>query len=138
MEVKVIHLDQVKFSIQTRNHSILCDQPTDNGGEDTGMTPPEFLLASLGTCAAFYAVQYLKTRKLAETGVEVSVTAEKLKQPTRLGNFRIHVSCPVVLTEEQTEGLMRSVHHCSVHATLLSPPQIQIDLQVPEPAVLHG
>lgn len=138
MEVKVIHLDQVKFSIQTRNHSILCDQTTDNGGQDTGMTPPELLLASLGSCAAFYAVQYLKTRKLAESGVEVSVTAEKLRQPTRLGNFRIHVSCPVVLTEEQTEGLMRSVHHCLVHATLLSLPQIQIDLQVPEPAVLHG
>ena len=138
MEVKVIHLDQVKFSIQARTHSILCDQPEENGGEDTGMTPPELLLASLGSCAAFYAVQYLKTRKLAETGVEVSVTAEKLKQPARLGNFRIHVSCPVVLTEEQTEGLMRSVHHCLVHATLLSPPQIQIDLQVPEPAVLHG
>ena len=138
MEVKVIHLDKVKFSIQTRTHSILCDQPEENGGEDTGMTPPELLLASLGSCAAFYAVQYLKTRKLAETGVEVSVTAEKLKQPARLGNFRIHVSCPVVLTEEQTEGLMRSVHHCLVHATLLSPPQIQIDLQVPEPAVLHG
>jgi putative redox protein len=138
MEVKVIHLDQVKFAIQTRNHSILCDQPTDNGGADTGMTPPELLLASLGSCAAFYAVQYLKTRKLADTGVEVSVTAEKLKQPTRLGNFRIHVSCPVPLTAEQHEGLMRSVHHCLVHATLLSPPQIEIDLQVPEPATLRG
>jgi len=58
------------------------------------MTPPELLLASLGSCAAFYAVQYLKTRNLAETGVEVTVTAEKLKQPARVGNFRIHVVCP--------------------------------------------
>ena len=138
MEVKVTHLDQVKFAIQTRNPSVLCDQPADNGGEDTGMTPPELFLASLGSCAAFYAVQYLKTRKLADTGVEVSVTAEKLKQPTRLGNFRIHVSCPVPLTPDQHEGLMRSVHHCLIHATLLSPPQIQIDLQVPEPAMLQG
>src|ERR1035438_5977933 len=114
IEVKVKHLDQVKFSIQTRSHSIVCDQPADNGGKDAGMTPPELLLASLGSCAAFYAVQYLKTRNLAEGGVEVTVTAEKLKQPARLGNFRIHVICPVALTEDQTEGLMRSVHHCLV------------------------
>ena len=128
MEVKVTHLDQVKFSIQSRSHTILCDQPAENGGEDSGMTPPELLLASLGSCAAFYAVQYLKTRKLAESGVEVSVTSEKLKSPARLGNFRIQVSCPVPLTEEHSEGLMRSVKHCLVHNTLLSPPEIAIEL----------
>ncbi|MGD0859249.1 MAG: OsmC family protein [Terracidiphilus sp.] len=130
MEVTIKHLDRVKFAIHSRSHTILCDQPADNGGEDSGMTPPELLLASLGSCAAFYAVQYLKTRRLAESGVEVSMTAEKLKQPARLGNFRVHVSCPVALTEEQTEGLMRSVHHCLVHNTLLTPPEIQIELAI--------
>lgn len=132
MEVKIKHLDQVQFSIQARSHSILCDQPPENGGKDTGMTPPELLLASLGSCAGFYAVQYLKTRNLPASGVEVSVTAEKLKQPARLGNFSIHVTCPVPLTEEQTEGLMRSVRHCLVHNTLLSPSDINIDLVVGE------
>ena len=138
MEVKITHLDQVKFSIQSRLHTILCDQPAENGGEDSGLTPPELLLASLGSCAAFYAVQYLKTRNLAETGVEVTVTAEKLKQPARVGNFRVHVLCPVSLTEEQTEGLMRSVHHCLVHNTLLTPPEIKIELAIAEPAMANS
>jgi uncharacterized OsmC-like protein len=138
MEVKVSHLDRVKFSIQSRSHTIPCDQPTENGGEDSGFTPPELLLASLGSCAAFYAVQYLKTRNLAETGVEVSVTADKLQQPARMGNFRIRVMCPVPLTEAQTEGLMRSVHHCLIHNTLLSPPEIAIELAVKETTALHA
>jgi uncharacterized OsmC-like protein len=138
MEVKITHLDRVKFAIQSRSHTILCDQPAVNGGEDCGMTPPELLLASLGSCAAFYAVQFLRTRNLAETGVEVTVTAEKLKQPARVGNFRVHVLCPVSLTEEQTEGLMRSVHHCLVHNTLLTPPEIAIDLTTKEVAALHA
>jgi uncharacterized OsmC-like protein len=137
MEVKITHLDRVKFAIQSRSHTILCDQPAENGGEDSGMTPPELLLASLGSCAAFYAVQYLKTRNLAETGVEVTVTAEKLKQPARVGNFRVHVACPISLTEEQTEGLIRSVHHCLVHNTLLMPPEIAIELNTSEMPVLH-
>ena len=138
MEVKVTHLDQVKFAIHSRSHSIVCDQPTENGGTDAGMTPPEFLLASLGSCAAFYAVQYLRTRNLDDRGVEVSVTAEKLKQPARIGNFRIHVSCPVALTEEQEQGVMRSVHHCLVHNTLLNPPEIEIELTVGEAALNQG
>lgn len=135
MEVTVRYLDQVKFAIHSRSHSIVCDQPAENGGQDCGMTPPELLLASLGSCAAFYAVQYLKTRHLDDRGLEVSVTAEKLKQPGRLGNFRIHVSCPVPLTEEQKEGLMRSVQHCMVHNTLLAPPEIKIELGAGEPAL---
>ena len=138
MEVKITHLDRVKFAIQSRSHTILCDQPAENGGEDSGMTPPELLLASLGSCAAFYAAQYLRTRNLAETGVEVTVTAEKLKQPARVGNFRVHVACPVSLTEEQTEGLMRSVHHCLIHNTLLTPPEIAIELTTKEITALHA
>jgi uncharacterized OsmC-like protein len=128
MEVTIKHLNRVKFSIQSRSHTILCDQPAENGGEDSGMTPPELLLASLGSCAAFYAVQYLQSRKLAESGVEVSVTADKLTQPARMGNFRVQVTCPVALSEDHTTGLMRSVHHCLVHNTLLSPPEIKIEL----------
>jgi uncharacterized OsmC-like protein len=134
MEVRVRQVDGVKFSVQSRSHTVLCDQPAENGGQDSGMTPPEFLLASLGSCAAFYAVQYLKARKLALGGVEVSVTAEKLKQPARLGNFRVAVTCPVPLTADQEAGLMRSVESCLIHNTLLSPPEMRIELTTSEAA----
>jgi uncharacterized OsmC-like protein len=127
MEVKVCQIEGVKFDIEARSHHIACDQPAENGGTDCGMTPPEFLLASLGSCAAFYAAEYLRTRNLAESGLEVSVTAEKLLKPARLGNFRVLVKSPVALTAEQSEGMMRSVHHCMVHNTLLSTPEINIE-----------
>ena len=134
MEVRVRQVDGVKFSVQSRSHTVLCDQPAENGGQDSGMTPPEFLLASLGSCAAFYAVQYLKARKLALGGVEVSVTAEKLKQPARVGIFRVQVTCPVPLTADQEAGLMRSVESCLIHNTLLSPPEMRIELTTSEAA----
>lgn len=132
MEVRVKQLENVKFAVQARQHTVICDQPLDNGGADEGMTPPEFLLASLGSCAVYYAVQYLKTRKLASGGVEVTVHAEKLKNPARLGQFQIEVRCPVPLTEEQQLGLVRSVHSCLIHNTLMSAAEIAIDLKLPE------
>jgi len=131
MEVQINQLEGVKFSVHARAHSIICDQPQENGGTDAGMTPPEFLLASLGACAAFYAAEYLRARNLAQKGLSVSVGAEKLKGPARIGNFRIRVDSPVSLTTEQREGLMRSVEHCLVKNTLLSPPQIEVSLDVP-------
>jgi putative redox protein len=136
MEVRVKQIDGLKFSVDARSHKVICDQPLENGGQDAGMTPPEFMLGSLGACAEFYAVQYLRSRKIDDAGVEVTVTAEKLMKPARLGNFRIRVTCPSLLSAEQTEGMQRSVHHCLIHNTLLSVPQIEIELAIGEP--VHG
>lgn len=131
MKVHVAQVEGVKFTVQARTHFVTCDQPQDSGGADTGMTPPEFLLSSLGACAAFYAAEYLRTRKLANSGVSVCVTAEKLKDPARIDNFHIHVGSPIHLTAEQRASLMRSVEHCLVKNTLLNHPQIEVSLEVP-------
>ena len=111
---------------------MICDQPAENGGTDSGMTPPEFLLASLGTCAGFYAAQYLKARSLSAEGLEVTVSAEKARQPARVGSFRIEVTVPH-LTPEHEQGILRAVKACLIHNTLLNAPQIDT---VVHPAVL--
>lgn len=124
MEVTVRHLGNVQFEATTRGHRLLCDQPPDNGGSDQGMTPPEFLLASLGTCAGFYAAQYLKARNLPAAGLEVTVRAEKAKQPARVDQFRIEVCVPG-LDAEHEAGILRAVKACLIHNTLLHAPSIE-------------
>ena len=131
MQIKVEQVENLKFAIRARRHSLICDQPADNGGSDQGMTPPELMLASLGSCALFYVVEYLKARKLSAEGLDVTVDAEKLKSPARLGNFKIDVHCPIFLSDEQQLGLVRSVHSCLIHNTLLSVPDIAIELKLP-------
>ena len=128
MEVLVNHLDNVKFEAVARGHSVICDQPPVNGGADEGMTPPEFLLAALGTCAGFYAVQYLKTRSLATDGLNVKVTAEKAVQPARIGRFQIEVIVPG-LDPQHEAGVLRAVKVCLVHNTLLHTPAVDVALR---------
>src|SRR5207302_227799 len=91
MEVIIEHLGAVQFEIKVRGHAIVSDQPRENGGFDEGMTPPELLLASLGSCAAFYAAQYLRKHHLATEGTMVRVSAEMAQNPARLNNFRVQV-----------------------------------------------
>ena len=57
MEVLAYYIEGSKFEINARGHRVICDEPIDNGGSDEGMSPPEFLLASLATCAAYYAAR---------------------------------------------------------------------------------
>lgn len=132
MEIQVEHLGAVQLEIRARQHTIVSDQPVENGGFDEGMTPPELLLASLGSCAAFYAAQYLKKRQLATEGTIVRVTAEKAKDPARLDNFRISLEIPCEVSQGDLAGVEQAVQHCLIHNTLLRSPSIAIDVKTRE------
>jgi hypothetical protein len=95
------------------------------------MTPK--LLAS-PVRAGFYAAQYLKKHSLAGEGTMVRVTADKVKDPTRMDNFRIQVEVPVAFSEQHRNGIQEAIQHCLIHNTLLYPPKIT--LEVSEPAVV--
>ncbi len=129
MEVTVEHLGAVQFEIKARQHTSACDQPPETGGFDEGMTPPELLLAALGSCAGFYVAQYLRKHKLANEGTRVRVSAEKLKNPARMDNFNIEVEMPLELGDEHRKGVEQAVHHCLIHNTLLHPPQIALQVK---------
>ncbi len=131
MEVLVEHLGAMQFEIKARQHSLICDQPMENNGDDEGMTPPELLLASLGSCAAFYAVDYLKRNQILTDGVTTRVTAEKVKGPFRIDNFKIEVELPGGVEESHMKGLEDAVHRCLIHNTLLHPPTIDLVINAP-------
>jgi len=128
MEVIVEHLGAVQFEIKARQHKIVCDQPSENGGFDEGMTPPELLLASLGSCAGFYAALYLKKHKLATEGTKIRVTAEKRKEPARMDDFRMEVEVPSYLSEQHRKGVEEAIGHCLVHNTLVHPSKITLQV----------
>ena len=132
MEVLVEHLGDVQFEIKAGQHTIFSDQPVENGGHDEGMTPPDLLLASLGSCAGYYAAMYLRKHKLAIEGTVVRVHADKLKNPARLDNFHIDIDVPVGLSEQHKAGVEEAVHHCLIHNTLLHPPQMFIAVKSSE------
>lgn len=134
MEVVINHLGDVQFEVTARGHKLYCDQPPEVGGYDEGMTPPELFLASLGTCAGYYAAEYARTRNLPSEGLRIRVTAEKSKAPTRLDDIRILVEYPGTLDPRHREGLMKAVHACLIHKTLLTPPKITTEIVVSEPA----
>ncbi len=130
MDITVRYSGGTKFEAMARGHRVICDQPLDNGGADDGMTPPEFLLVSLGTCAGFYAAQYLKLHGLPTEGLDVKVSAEKAKAPARLGKMRIEVLLPQLLPEHEA-GLLRAVNACLVHNTLTHSPEIETVVHAP-------
>lgn len=131
MQVTVKYLDGTRFEAQARGHSLICDQPAGAGGTDQGMTPPELLLASVGTCVMFYAAEYLKARGITTEGLSVRTDAEKAMQPARLSKFCITIQLPNDLTEHHKEGARRAAERCLIKNTLLVAPEIELAVEAP-------
>ena len=107
----------LKHEVEMGSHSIVADEPEDEGGEDAGPTPQELLAASLASCTAI-TIEMYADRKGWEIGdVSVDVTYEPAQRgsPTR---FNMVVNLPKELPEEQRERLMQIGAKCPVHRVL--------------------
>lgn len=131
MDVQVTYQDGVKFQASCRGHKILGDQPLDNHGQDQGMTPPEWFLASLGACVGFYAVKYLEARHLDTSGLDISVTADKVTDPLRIDHIHIQVKTSVPIEPRHQKGLERAVDACIIHNTLTHSPTMTTEILSP-------
>lgn len=132
MDIKVRYLDGRKFEMATRGHQVLSDQPLENHGADSAMTPPELFLSALGACAAYYAVEYLRARGLPEEGLEIHVAGDKGDKPVRIVSIRIDVIAPG-LTQRHRDGILRAVDACLLKHTLNKPPVMEVKVAAGEP-----
>lgn len=126
METTVRFLDGVRFEAESRGLKVISDQPLENGGQNSGMTPPEFLLSALGTCAGYYALQYLKARNLSTDGLTVKVEANKAQQPARMDQFRILIDVAGLADPRHLDGVLRAAKNCLIHNTMLHTPSMKI------------
>jgi len=127
--VAVRHVDGDAYAITARGHEVLTDQPAADGGSDAAVTPTELLVASLGSCVAFYAGRYLLRHGLDRAGL--AVTAEfdmAADRPARVGAVRLRIIVPGGVPAQRTDALLAVASHCTVHNTLRQEPDVSIEL----------
>jgi uncharacterized OsmC-like protein len=126
--ITVCHAGGDAYTISTRGHAVLVDQPEADGGQDTGATPTELMVASLASCVAFYAGRYLLRHGLSRSGL--AVTAEftmAQDRPARVGDVRLRISANG-LPPGRRDALLVVASHCTVHNTLRQPLGVSITL----------
>jgi putative redox protein len=126
MEVRIRHGKDHQSEAFARFHRVVCDQPFDEGGSDTGMTPPELMLSALGCCAMYYAVEFLHARGL-EPDIELRVSAVKGGQPVRLVEIGIEVDA-AGLSARARAGLIKAIEACLLERTLAYPPVVKVSM----------
>jgi putative redox protein len=127
MEVRIRHGKGYRLEANARFHRVVCDQPFDEAGSDTGMTPPELMLSALGCCAMYYAGEFLRARGLALDDIEIRVSGVKGGHPARLVEIGIEVDAPGLNTRVRA-GLMKAIDACLLHRTLVDPPKVTLSM----------
>jgi len=132
MDVRVRYLGGKKFEMTARGHQVLSDQPLDNKGTDSAMTPPELFLSAVGACAAYYAAEYLNARALPAEELDIHIVGEKGGKPVRIVSLSVEVVVPG-LTERHRDGVLKAVDLCLLKHTLHIPPQIDVRVSTANP-----
>jgi putative redox protein len=128
-QVEVSYLGGESYTVATRGHALLTDQPATAGGADTAMTPTELLVASLSSCVAFYAGRYLARHGLNRNGLHVTATfTTATDRPARVGAVKLAIDVPGGIPPSRQAALLAVASHCTVHNTLRQPPDIAIEL----------
>ena len=127
----IVRGDSAGFAqtVEIGPHRFAGDEPVAFGGTDTGPSPYDLLLASLGTCTSMTISFYARRRGWPLESVTVSLHHSKIHAidcaecETKEGKIdriqrEIHLTGP--LTDEQRSKLMEIADRCPIHQTLTS------------------
>ncbi len=118
-------------------HHLTGDEPIEAGGLDTGPSPYDLLLASLGTCTAMTLRLYADRKGLALSGVSVRLRHSKIHasdcQSCETAEGRVdlierEITLEGDLDEAQRARLRQIADKCPVHRTLHSEVDIRTEL----------
>ena len=121
--------DNFTTSIQTKNHSLIADEPISFGGDDFGPSPYQYLNAGLIACTAMTLKLYAQRKKWDLQEVFVYVTHSRkhsndidieVEKPTYLDHISKKLKFVGNLDEKQQERLKQIASKCPVHKTIAS------------------
>jgi len=126
-----------QLAVDIRNHRLLVDQPSDEGGEDQGMTPVELLIASLGSCIGHFAARFCERHHLPAGGLKVMMAWDYEEKPHRVGIMTAHVHLPPSVAEKldpaMRDRMQKVLEGCTVHNSIAITPKIGVTIVTASP-----
>lgn len=112
------------FKVKSRDYEFSVDT------KGKGVTPPDALLASVGTCIGVYLREYAEGARLALPAFSIKVDADFSKEaPVCFRKINVQIDLKgLQLDERRMKAMGEFIKNCPVHNTLKQNPEIEIKL----------
>jgi len=117
---------RTNFQLEARNEkglSVKFDAPIEHGGEETALSPMEYVLSSLAACSSFHVLRILKKKRQKISKYTVEVTAERREDPPPRVFTKIHLKYMVKGQNIDPDAVKKAIQlseekYCSVGGML--------------------
>jgi putative redox protein len=117
---------QYQTIVNSSNHTIIADEPVDEGGMDAGMSPYGLLLASLASCTAITLRMYINRKMWAIDEIIVNL---ELSQTEKGVHIDSKLSFTGEVNDEQRMRLITIADACPIHKILVGNIEIYTSLK---------
>jgi putative redox protein len=97
----------------------------DTDQDGSAPAPFDLFLASLATCAGYYALAFMRQRQIDPTGSRVTMEWQRDPETRRVESVTIHLDLPPGFPEKYREAVVRAMDHCAVKRLINDPPTIE-------------
>lgn len=126
MEMVIDFPGGAKVDAHFDNFTVRTDQPVTGGGEGSAPTPFLVFLASIGTCAGIYVLNFCRQRGLSTEGIQVIERIHRNPANGLVGDIDLEIQVPAAFPEQYRDALVKSAQLCTVKKHLENPPAFNV------------
>lgn len=106
---------KMKHEIQIGSHHIVSDVSVQEGGEDLGPSPHDYLAVALASCTAITLRMYATRKGWPLVSADTTVILDHQKN---VAKFSRQIHLVGALSDEQKSRLLDIANHCPIHQAL--------------------
>jgi putative redox protein len=122
MNVEIEFPGGVQVAARFKGHTVLTDQSREHGGTGLAPEPFDLFLASLGSCAGYYALRFCQERGIETQGLGLTLVTEADPERKRLRAIRFDLHLPEGFPVRYRAAILRAVDQCAVKRAIAEPP----------------
>jgi putative redox protein len=116
----------VRVEARLGAHTVVTDQPPAHGGTDAGPSPYDLFLASIASCAGFYAAAFCTSRKIPMEGLAVSLDVDEDDATHLPKELTVNLTLPEAFPDAYRAAILRAVENCKVKKAIASLPRTRV------------
>ena len=128
MQIELEFPGGAAVNAKLRGHVVKTDQTVRGGGQDSAPAPFDLFLASIATCAGFYALRFCQSRSLETTGLGLTLTTVREPESHALQRIELELDLPGGFPSKYERAIVRAIDQCAVKRALVEPPDFAIQI----------